>query len=273
MVLSFFHKKEILTERLLRVLGEAYSASKIAGAFKLLILDNDSLRLVNGERVSYLPFNRTRDRPNRSELKPIISFEDSFIYSPASLGLLGERWAHGIAQQFLPCKTGFERTYAAIQQWKSRYEKLLESDAKNAFIEQGFKHELIFKGLQLSKKGKHPDYLGDYDVMAFDPENNSLWIVECKAFEKVESPYDYMQLQKRWFGKKGLLEKFERRINYAKSNVMQILSDLGIETVSAVSIRAVLVSNKIFENMIGNSNFEIFSISELPTLLNDSNES
>jgi hypothetical protein len=262
-------KKDTIIEKSEEYLLNVYSAECIERVLDFLILDLDKIRSINGQLVSFLPFNRVKDRPNRYELKPILLIDDMMVYSPVSVGLLGERWVKGIGQHFLPCKAGYERTDTAVQHWKTRYEKLLESDTRDIFVECGFHHEHVYKGLELHKKGNHPKNLGDYDVFAFQQEKSTIWIVECKVFERVESPFDYMQLQHRWFGDRGKLQKFERRIKYVEDNAAQILADLGIAAIPEVAIRAILVSNKVFKNMIDESNFEIASYPEFKGLLKE----
>ena len=48
------------------------------------------------------------------------------------------------------------------------------------------------RGVNLCKKGDHPQYLGDYDGLAYDPATETVWVIECKEFEKTESAFDYI---------------------------------------------------------------------------------
>lgn len=95
----------------------------------------------------------------------------------------------------------------------------------------------------------------------------TIWVVECKEYEKVESAYDYMQLQQRWFGQDGKLLKFERRIKYMQDHLEEIANDLGLAHQDPLQLRPYLVSNKIFTNLIGDSNFQVITLSELNELL------
>lgn len=252
-------------------LSSYYQPSELECCVDYLVLDETELTTIKNQSLDYLPFGQIKDRPNRLELKPLVMFDDSIVYSPVCVGILKERWIAGIAQRFLPIKT-YSALYGVISHWKTHYEKILETDTAKAFADHGFPSEHIHKGLKLHKKGAHPKTLGDYDVLAYDQKNETIWVIECKEFEKVESSFDYMQLQQRWFGPKGKLEKFERRIAYIAQHTEEVASDLGFKHEGELNIKAYLVSNKIFMNMIGKSNFDIISLNELNNLLDTLSE-
>lgn len=245
----------------------AYSAQELASCVRYITLDPAELQVISGKQLDYLPFGRVKDRPNRLELKPIVRLGDELFFAPVALGMLRRRWIGGIAERFLPVKASFNSLYGVISQWKRHYEKSLESDTYQSFIDAGYSKGYVYKGIELKKRGRHPEFLGDYDVLAFNQETKTIWAIECKEFEKIESAYDYMQLQDRWFGKKGLLSKFERRINYLKSNAGQVANDLGFVYEGALEVRALLVCNKLFDNMLGTSSFEVVTQNELKSLI------
>ena len=232
-----------------------------------LTLDVGALKQIGGKQLDYLPFGRVKDRPNRLELKPLLALDNQLVYSPVQIGMLKRRWLHGIMDRFLPVKVAFPKLSSTIEDWKRRYEKTLETDVEDCFISNGFPRKDVYRGLELCKKGNHPQYLGDYDGLAYDTSNATIWVVECKEYEKVESAYDYMQLQQRWFGQDGKLLKFERRIKYMQDHLEEIANDLGLAHQDPLQLRPYLVSNKIFTNLIGNSNFQVITLSELNELL------
>lgn len=247
--------------------GESYSRSTLEKCIDFLTLDNSKLKYVGDREVDYLPFGRMKDRPNRFELKPLVTFGNRLYYSPVQIGLLKRRWMQGIAERFIPAKKAFNSLNSVMENWKRRYEKALEKDVRKCFIRKGFKPEHVFRGLELHKKGSHPRNLGDYDGLAYDASSETIWVIECKEFEKIESAFDYMQLQHRWFGEKGKLLHFERRIKYLRDNLDAVALDLGFEHCEELKIQAYLVSNKIFTNVIGESSFQVISLAELEKLL------
>ena len=98
-----------------------------------------------------------------------------------------------------------------------------------------------------------------------------MWVIECKEFEKIESAFDYMQLQQRWFGKDGKLLKYERRIKYLQEHLVEVAADLGFDHTGKLRIRPYLVSNKLFMNVLGQSHFQVITLSELGSLLKKEN--
>lgn len=247
-------------------LSSYYHRSELERCVGYLVLDKTELTTIKGQSLDYLPFGQIKDRPNRLELRPLVMFDNTIIYSPVCAGILRERWIAGIAQRFLPAKT-YSALYGVISHWKSHYEKILEADTAKAFTDHGFPSKHVRKGLYLHKNGSHPKTLGDYDVLAYDQSKETIWVIECKEYEKVESSFDYMQLQDRWFGSTDKLGKFERRITYIFEHKEEIASDLRFEHKGELDVKVYLVSNKIFLNMIGESSFQIISLNELNHLL------
>jgi hypothetical protein len=263
-------KRDRLDSILLESLGKSFDSSKLPLYTDFLLIDPLSLRrTADGKEFDYLPTNREKNRPDRLELKPMIELDGRLIFSPVSMGMLRRRWLNGIADRFIPAKAAFNALNGVMEQWKRRYEKALESDARDCFLSNGFDKSYVFKNLELKKHGCHPSNLGDYDVLAYDEGNETIWVIECKEFEKVDSAFDYMQLQKRWFGEEGILGKFERRIRYLREHTDQIAKDLSFSHRGSIKIKALLVSNKIFINMLNKSNFGIISLNELNGLISN----
>ena len=258
--------KEDLITYLSETLHQHFQEPSIRECIEFLTIDDSTLNTSNGMIVDYIPFGRIKDRPNRLELKPLISFGDMFVYSPVCTGLLKLRWMDGIAQRFLPTKA-YVSLDEVCKQWKRHYEKALEKDVRECFLSHGFNSQHVFKTLHLHKHGNHPQHLGDYDGLAFDEKDETIWCIECKEFEKVESAFDSFQLQQRWFGKNGKLRKFEKRVRYLNDHLIEIARDLGFRHSGALKVKPYLVSNKLFLNMIGESNFEIITLNELNKIL------
>lgn len=259
---------EDLATNLSEHLKERFDESSVRNCIGFLTIDSDGLNKIDNVALNYVPFCRIKDRPNRLELKPLILCKDSLIYSPICAGLLKMRWIEGVAQRFLPTKS-YTSLYEVCRQWKEHYEKALEKDVRDCFLSHGFNKKCVFKSLYLHKRGSHPQNLGDYDGLAYDEQTETVWCIECKEFEKVESSYDSFQLQQRWFGEKGKLQQFEKRVQYLNDHIVQVASDLNFKHSGALKLKPYLVSNKLFMNMIGESNFEVITLNELNELLNE----
>lgn len=262
-------EKASMLDSIEQELSGIYDEAMIEKCVDFLTLDCEKLKEIDGQATEYLPFGKTKNRPNRIELKPLVEIDGRLVFSPIRTGLLRERWVRGIAERFIPAKAAFPSLNTVMENWKRRYEKALEKDVQNCFLREGFSQKHVFRGIDLCKKGDHPQQLGDYDGLAYDPSTETIWAIECKEFEKIESAYDYMQLQSRWFGEKGKLLKFERRIEYLRDNLDEVAADLGFEHTGTLHIRPYLVSNKLFVNTIGQSSFQVVTLSELESLLEE----
>ena len=262
-------EKASMLDSIEQELSGIYDEAMIHKCVDFLTLDCEKLKEIDGQATEYLPFGKTKNRPNRIELKPLVEIGGKLVFSPIRTGLLRERWIQGIAERFIPAKAAFPSLNTVMENWKRRYEKALEKDVQSCFLREGFSQKHVFRGIDLCKKGDHPQQLGDYDGLAYDPSTETIWAIECKEFEKIESAYDYMQLQSRWFGGKGKLLKFERRIEYLRDNLDEVAADLGFEHTGTLHIRPYLVSNKLFVNAIGQSSFQVVTLSELESLLEE----
>jgi hypothetical protein len=262
-------REDALVSRIVESLKGHWDEEDVRRSIEDLKVDPGALMSVEGKALGYLPFNRVKDRPNRLELKPLIPLNGKLLYSPVCAGLLERRWINGLAQRFIPVKS-YKGLNSVLEEWKRIYEKALETDVRDCFVSHGFDRKAVLKSAKLHKHGDHPKYLGDYDCLAYDADSETIWCIECKEFEKVESGYDYYQLQQRWFGEGGKLQKFERRIKYLNDNIDQIADDLGFSHSGKMRVKAYVVSNKPFANMINKSNFEIVTLSELGRMLDAS---
>ena len=262
-------EKASMLDSIEQELSGIYDEAMIEKCVDFLTLDCEKLKEIDGQATEYLPFGKTKNRPNRIELKPLVEIDGRLVFSPVRTGLLRERWVRGIAERFIPAKAAFPSLNTVMENWKRRYEKALEKDVQSCFLREGFSQKHVFRGIDLYKKGDHPQQLGDYDGLAYNPSTETIWAIECKEFEKIESAYDYMQLQSRWFGEKGKLLKFERRIEYLRDNLDEVAADLGFEHTGTLHIRPYLVSNKLFVNAIGQSSFQVVTLSELESLLEE----
>ena len=68
-----------------------YHPSELERYVGLLALDEIELTTTKNRSLDYLPFAQIKERPNKLELKPLLVFDNSIIYSPVCAGMLKER--------------------------------------------------------------------------------------------------------------------------------------------------------------------------------------
>lgn len=163
-------EKASMLDSIEQELSGIYDETMIEKCVDFLTLDCEKLKEIDGQATEYLPFGKTKNRPNRIELKALVEIDGRLVFSPIRTGLLREWWVRGIAERFIPAKAAFPSLNTVMENWKRRYEKALEKDVQNCFLREGFSQKHVFRGIDLYKKGDHPQQLGDYDGLAYDPQ-------------------------------------------------------------------------------------------------------
>lgn len=243
---------------------------KLLEAKKILnytIIHPEKLKTKNGKSDYYLPIGEKEKRDNRFEVKPVYTYDGMIIYSPSVIHFLRLYWENSLFDFCMPYEIGLPETKEALDEWKRVYEKRIVFDLEKVLRERGFRvwHNFELKKL---KRGKYPDYLGDYDVFAVNVERNEIWIVECKVLEKVETFYEMFRQQKRFFEEDKSDEKFQRRIDFLNGNYMDVVSDLSLPS-GEYSIRPYMCVNKVFASRYKEVAFPILSYRELVSLINE----
>lgn len=230
-------------------------------------VQTEKLKTKNGKSDYYLPIGDKEKRDNRFEVKPVYTCDGMIIYSPSVIHYLRSYWENSLFDFCMPYEIGLPETKGALDEWKRVYEKRIVFDLEKVFQESGFRvwHNFELKKL---KRGKYPDYLGDYDLFAVNLERNEIWIVECKVLEKVETFYEMFRQQKRFFEEDKSDEKFQRRIDYLNENYIDVVSDLSLPSCK-YSIRPFMCVNKVFASRYKEVAFPILSYRELVSLINE----
>lgn len=133
------------------------------------------------------------------------------------------------------------------------------------FKEKGYKN--VFKELNLHKRGKHPEELGDYDILVFDEKNNIIWNIESKVIQLVGSISRFAKQQNTFFESHENDKKFQKRIDYLTENIDEISKDLNITLTSNITINNIMVTNKVFASEFKEVKFTILAYNELLEML------
>lgn len=114
-----------------------------------------------------------------------------------------------------------DNALSALWNWKERYEKKFSTDIRDAF--RALNYSFADADIEIYKKdrkGNHPADLGDYDVLALDMTNKMVFIIECKVLQPVGSVFEHSMQQKGFFKQNKYDEKFQKRIDYMKNNLI-----------------------------------------------------
>lgn len=244
------------------------SEKELIRYFDFLTIKESDLKTIDGKSDFYLPIGNRSKRNNRFETKPLLLQGDDIIFSPITLDSLKKMWISGITNFILPYEIGLTNTIKIISEWKKNYEKKIVTDIANCFSEQKF--DIVKSNFELIKLSKaHPNYLGDYDVLAVDTNNKLVWIIECKVIMLSTTLFDIYKQQKRFFLEHKEDEKFQRRIDYMQKNLSLVLEQLGCQDSDRYKLLPYMCMNKVMISRVKKINFPIVSFQELTSIIRD----
>ena len=257
--------EELMRDFLTQMKG-AITEEDATNLFSYLMLSYQDLKTENGKADFYLPIGKRRTRDTRFELMPLVSIDNDIIFSPVTMDHLEKDWLNGIMDFVLPYEIGMKKTKQLILEWKNSYEKQIVYDIANLFETNKF--DIVKPNFELRKLNKmHPQWLGDYDVFAVDVKNKEIWIIECKVIEKVATFYDMYRQQNRFFNEHKEDEKFQRRIDYLRENVNQVIQQLGCTEYMNYKVIPYMCMNKVLISRYKKVAFPIVAYPELEQII------
>lgn len=111
------------------------------------------------------------------------------------------------------------------------------------------------------------DLPGDIDVLVADPQRRRLGILECKDFAMARTPREIVhELEKLFEGKHGKKTMTEKRADWARAHVGDLLRYLGLETTNAQRWRVeplIVTSEELFSPYLRKSTIPVVSLQKL----------
>lgn len=241
--------------------------SRIYHAIDFLTLDLGNLKTLDGKQNDILPVWDREKRCNRFNIRPLIQDGEELIFSPVIMDRVKHHWRSGIIEWYPPYEIGLPNLLHVLNQWKKKYEDQMVVDISKLFQDASF--DLVLKEVDLFHRFPLDDYppeLGDFDVFAVNQKTKEIWLIESKVLKKVGSVYEDLSQQKSFFFQHKDDEKFQRRIDFVKSNLPKVLSSLklGQENYSIVPY---MVTNKLFSSRYKKIQFPIITYGELKCVL------
>ena len=159
-----------------------------------------------------LPVWEHNKRPARYTLRPLIKIEDKYHWGPYAVRSAGLIWSGSPSMGTLPVDIGKVRVGQLLEQWKSLLDK--EVELRAAEIVKRFTPHVrpSAKLHRLDAAGKHPNDLGDYDVLAYSTKAHAVLNIECKNMLPVYCLKDARRLREKIFGVPGKDEGHFRQI-------------------------------------------------------------
>lgn len=263
-------KEEEIAKGFIDFLEASIEFEEIRQILDYLIVDEDKLKFWKGETTNFLPFNERENRDNRFDVKPLTRINNYIIFSPVVLKELHSKWKYGLTDFYLPYEIGLDNVMKELSLWKKRYEDLMVFEIADIFSKFGYKkYWPNVKLHSLDKKHKHPQQLGDYDLLVINDEKAEIWLIESKFLNKVGSIHEMYMQQSNFFLVHKYDEKFLNRINYMKGHYKEILETMQIEYSKEFSIFSYMVTNKILISRYKKIEYPIVTLSELEKILSE----
>lgn len=224
-------KTNTLIDQLIDVL-EDVTREEVINVVSFLKLDPTQIKQVevrNGEIETAwdVPFWEHKKRLHRYAIRPIISCDGELIWGAESCSGALAIWLNVVQQGFLPASFNWPNASKAVRRIKEELEKQLEKQA--ATITQ--RHApYIAEGIDFYRKFQQENFedIGDFDVLAYYPEESLLIAMECKYNEPFYTMKDGRRLRDRIFGRneqdrKHHLYHIEKRREFLKKNAKRML--------------------------------------------------
>jgi hypothetical protein len=193
----------------------------------LTLAKNDVIRILGQtEPCADLPVWEYRKRYSRYTLRPIIKIGDKYHWGPYSTRGAGLIWSGTPLTGTLPTDLEAVTIVEVLRAEKGLIENALTDKAleiMGRFTPYARKN---LKLHELKPRGGHPADLGDYDLLAFYPEKNAIFNVECKDILPVHCVKDAKRLREKIFGQPGKDKGYFTQINKREEYLVAHLPDI-----------------------------------------------
>lgn len=196
---------------------------------EFLTLSKDDVIRVLGqdEPCLDLPVWEYRKRYSRYNLRPLIKIGDKYYWGPYSARRAGLIWSGTPPTGTMPTDLEAPTIVDVLRTEKKFIEDAL-ADKALEIVKRFTPHaRKNLKLHELKPKGIHPSELGDYDVLAYYPEKNVVFNVECKDILPVYCLKDAKRLRNKIFGRPGKDDGHFTQINKRKEYLSVHIFDIA----------------------------------------------
>lgn len=193
---------------------EGFDEAEGAPILEFLTLKSQDVIRVYGqpEPCSDIPVWEHQKRFARYNIRPLVVIGSEYYWCPYSTRRAGIIWSGAVSEGILATDLHGPSIQAVLKKQK----KLIE----NALVQGSLaivKRYTSYAGCnvrldRIDKKGNHPPSLGDYDVLAYYPEKNTVLNIECKDISPAFCLKDAKRLRDRILGPSGKEGGYLRRI-------------------------------------------------------------
>lgn len=208
------------------------------------ILDKNNFN--NKFQCKDIPLDEFNLRYCRYTIKPLIQYENQFLWGPYSAQRSGMTFRTHLDGTRMPYNLQNSRSLQILEKIKKIHEQEL---VVNAYKILSKYTQFIDKEVYLHKRdksGNHPLELGDYDVLAYLPNSNILLNVECKHHLGAYSAKDARKYLDKMYepdkSGKNAIDKVINREQYLDQNYHVALDILGTKSTNKPQIISLYVT-------------------------------
>lgn len=214
------------------VLAETIDGLMVAEARKIvdfLTLSEAGICRLPGRAVDEIdvPYWEHSKRIHRYAIRPLVRDGERLRWGAEHVSRAMTIWMSSVRDGYLPADFDWPNVVPVIRQVKEGIEKELEVRTEQVFRRHT---PYVVRGFDFFKKfkGERFEDVGDFDVLAFWPDTNTLVTVECKYNQPPFTVKDGRRLRDRIFGKAeddkaGQFSRILRRRKFVFENRQRML--------------------------------------------------
>jgi hypothetical protein len=216
--------------------------AEIEAALDFLTLDASRVCLLAGRELEEpdVPIWEHRKRVHRYGIRPVLrAGKDTLLWGAAAAHRAFGIWNGTFSDGYPPADFGYPKIEEVAASIKTHIEHDLELRAVEVF---GRHLTYVEHGVDFHRRFRQEDFedVGDFDVLAYRPEDNRWFMVECKYNKPAFCIKDMRRLREDVFGKTpttGQLAKIARRHAFLETHASRLLELLKWPAGAAVERR------------------------------------
>jgi len=209
---------------------KGFSKEEVRKIIEFLTLKPNEVRMLIGKTIPEggVPIWEHNKRDARYTIKPLIPIGGKLYWGAGAAERTYRVWTGAIAEGYLPASFEWANVKRNVDSIKKRLEDQLE--ARSNEVCQRFTPYVINIDFKRRFPKESFDDAGDFDVLAYWPNENRWLMIECKYNKPPFCLKDARRLRKEIFGKgndRRHISKIERRHKFLNANTDKILSLLN----------------------------------------------
>jgi len=239
-----------------------------------MILGLDVFSLTNENMNHEFYPSEVRNRPFRHGCRPILKFPDNehYLINAWSLDNVNHRIVGEIDQGYLLYNENFigsQKLKTHLQQLRDKANKTHEKT-----IDELFKTKTNITELNLKKENQLLNNIteelpGEIDSLALFINKKEIFLVEAKNIKMSYAARDMSNEIKGFVESNGYIEKFNRKIDFVRRHMSEILDYYGISDKEGWKINSYFVTSNVSFPQEPSTDYRFITLTELRKIISD----